>query len=185
MAKASKDAQSGSGSEEAEERRRREERLASFYQGPKQGPPPPAAEAEKPKTPKTPSLSDPDPVFRSEFNTVSYLAIGFSMVALLLFGILFFRPPKPEAELKALQEAQMQNRAVLEELSSHVTALDRQAKTSEKGDLIRGLRQTSLTLDELKKLGGPAIRDEAEALQIKIEKLKQELERDLRPGTSQ
>lgn len=182
MAKASKDARSGSGPEEAEERRRREERLASFYQSPKQGPPPPSADAKKPKTP---SLSDPDPVFRTEFNTVSYLAIGFSMVALLLFGILFFRPPKPEAELKALQEAQMKNRAALEELSSHVTVLDRKAESSEKGDLIRGLRQTSLALDELKKLSGPAIRDEADALQVKIDKLKQELERDLRPGTNQ
>ena len=162
------------------EKQRREARLASFYQRPKEEPP---AQGPKKEKPKAPSLTDADPVFRSEFNTIGYLAIGFSLIALLLIVIIFFRPPKPEAELRALTEVQTQTRETLEKLAGHVAALDRQAESSTRNDLVRSLRVTHLALESLKQQGNPEVRSEAEALQTQIETLLKEVEGSSGPGS--
>ena len=180
MVRASKSVSGGPDSESAEEKRRRTERLASFYQSPKEEP---RAGSSGSGGPRALGLTDVDPVFRSEFNTVGYLAVGFSLIALLLIAILFFRPPKPEAELQALREAQVQTREVLEQLSGRVAALSRRAERSRRGDLARNLRITYVTLDELKKAASPSVAAEAEALQSRIEALLGEVERGPRTGT--
>ncbi len=158
-----------------ENKKRREERLASFYRSPPGGG---AAAAGGPaaKGPSPQSLPEVDSVFRSEFNTVGYLAIGFSLIALLLIGIIFFRPPKPEAELQALADAQARNRETLEQVASQIAALNQRAERAEQGALARSLKLALVTLGELKERGSPAVRAEAEALQSQIEALLKEVQ---------
>lgn len=165
----------------SKEKQHRQERMSHFYQGPKTKPAGVSPGVEKPRTP---SLTDADPVFRSEFNTVGYLSIGFSLIALLLIGILFFRPPKPEEELRALAEAQLQTRESLESLAGRIATLDRRAERSEQNDLVRNLRITYLALSELKERGSPGIRAEAEVLQSQIEALLNEVGQGARAGRS-
>lgn len=180
MAEESKSGEEEKAAESAGDKQRREARLASFYQRPKEEP---AGQSPKGDKPKAPSLTDPDPVFRQEFNTIGYLSIGFSLIALLLIVIIFFRPPKPEAELSALTEVQTQTRETLEKLAGHVAALDRRAESSTRHDLVRSLRVTHLALESLKQQGNQEMRSEAEALQTQIEALLEEVEGGSRPGS--
>lgn len=155
--------------------------MASFYKGPAEEP---AAATPGPERQRPPTLTDADPVFKSEFNTIGYLAIGFSLIALLLIGIIFFRPPKPEDDLRALAEAQTQTRQSLERLAGQVASLDRRVDKTDEGDLVRSLKITLLALDELEERGSPHIKTEAEGLQAKIEALLGELEGGSGSGSS-
>ena len=160
--------------ESAEEKKRRAERLGAFYQRPRQEPPAEETVATKPRVPR---LGKVDPVLRSEYNTLSYLSIGLSLIALLAFVIFFFRPPKPEAELRALREAQTQNRATMEQLAGEIGALSRRAEGTRQNELARSLRLTYITLGKLRAQGSPEIRAEAEALQARIEDIVDEIDR--------
>jgi hypothetical protein len=181
MAKESKKASEEPGVETADERQRREKRLASFYKSPEREP---TTSTPRPEEHKPPSLTEVNAVFKSEFNTIGYLAIGFSLIALLLIAIFFFRPPKPEAELQALAEAQIQTRDTLEKLAGQITAVDRRVDKTDQSGLVRSLRMTHLALDELKGRGSPGIRAEAEGLQSQIDELLSELKDGSKPGTS-
>ncbi|MFQ5892925.1 MAG: hypothetical protein ACE5H5_01285 [Nitrospinota bacterium] len=169
-----------SAEESAEERQRRADRLKAFYQHSREEPHPQATGATRPRLP---SLTEVDPVLRSEFNTLSYLAIGFSLIALLLIAILFFRPPKPEAELRALSEAQAEAQERQDQLAGHLTSLSRWADGASQGELARSLWLTSITLEALRTHGSPEIRAEVEALQARIAELVDEVERGPRAET--
>ncbi|MFQ6671915.1 MAG: hypothetical protein ACE5KY_01345 [Candidatus Tectimicrobiota bacterium] len=166
--------------ESAEERQRRADRLQAFYQRSREEPHPQATGATRPRLP---SLTEVDPVLRSEFNTLSYLAIGFSLIALLLIAILFFRPPKPEAELRALTEAQVEARTRQDQLAGHLTMLNRRADTARQSELARSLRLTSIRLEALRTHGSPEVRAEVETLQARIAELVDEVERGPRTET--
>lgn len=175
MAKALKHLPSDESDEEsAEERERRAERLGAFYQRSRQAPP---AENPVATKPRAPALGDVSPALRIEFNTLGYLSIGLSLIALLAFAFLFFRPPKPEAELRALNEGQTQTRATLEQLAGQMGSLNRRAEDARQNELSRNLRLTYITLGALRAQAGPEIQVEAEALQARIEEILDEMER--------
>ncbi len=160
--------------ESAEERERRAERLGAFYQRSRQAP---TAENPVASKPLVPGLGDLSPALRLEFNTLGYLSIGLSLIALLAFAFLFFRPPKPEAELRALNEGQTQTRATLEQLAGQMGSLNRRAEDARQNELSRSLRLTYITLGALRAQAGPEIQVEAEALQARIEEILDEMER--------
>ncbi len=164
-----------------EERQRRAERLGAFYRG---APGEQSAEATGHTRGRLASLSEAGSIFRSEFNTLSYLAIGLSLIALLAIAVLFFRPPKPEAELRTLAEGQAQTQATLGRLASQMTTLSRQADNDRQSELARTLRLTAVTLGVLRAQGSPEVRAEAEALQARIGEFLDELERGPRAGPS-
>lgn len=166
----------------AEERQRRAERLGAFYRRAPGGEP--SAEASEPATARLSGLSGAGPHLRSEFNTLSYLAIGLALIALLAIAVLFFRPPKPDAELRILADAQTQTRSTLEQLANQMTALNRRADDARQAELARTLKLTAVTLDVLRARGGPEVRAEAEGLQGRIEELLGELERGPKAGSS-
>ena len=160
--------------ESAEERERWAERLGAFYQRSRRAPP---AENPAATKPRVPSLGDVSPALRFEFNTLSYLSIGLSLIALLAFAFLLFRPPKPEAELRALNEGQTQTRATLEQLAGQMGSLNRRAEDARQNELSRSLRLTYITLGALRAQAGPEIRVETEALQARFEEILDEMER--------
>ena len=123
---------------------------------------------------------------RDELHQVAFdlFAIGLSLIALLAIAVLFFRPPKPEAELRTLAEGQAQTQATLGQLASQMTTLSRQADNDRQSELARTLRLTAVTLGVLRARGSPEVRAEAEALQARIEEFLDELERGPRAGPS-
>jgi hypothetical protein len=175
MAKALKHVPGEPDESSAEERQRKAERMGAFYRS---SPGESSAAATGTTTTRLAGLTEVGSIFRSEFNTVSYLAIGLSLIALLAISVLFFRPPKPEAELRILAETQTQNQAALEQLTSQMTALSRQAVDDRQSELTRTLRLTAITLGVLRAQGSPEVRAEAESLQARIEGLLGELERE-------
>jgi hypothetical protein len=150
--------------------------MAPFYQSPEEKP-----QEGSPSSPRGLSLSDDASVFKTEFNTMSYLAVGLSLIALLMFGILMFRPPKPEAELRKLNEAQAQIQSSLEQIEGRIATMSRWARKLQEGDVATSLRIALMTLNELQKEASPEIRSQAEDLQAKIRLLLGEIEEGRRP----
>lgn len=114
--------------------------------------------------------------------TIAYMALGVSVLAVLLLGVYVYRSTKPLPEIKELKEAQAATTENIEEIEVQLKDIGISLAAIE--DTIRSDRQTALVLDlkrslvvlqEVGKQAPPELKSKIQAIEEELNRLTEEV----------
>lgn len=114
--------------------------------------------------------------------TIAYMALGVSVLAVLLLGVYVYRSTKPLPEIKELKEAQASTienvkeiEVQLKDVSISLAAVEDTIRSDRQAALVLDLKRSLVVLQEVGKEAPPELKSKIQAIEKELNRLTEEV----------